>query len=115
MKNSSRFDETIARNLTRSSRGTSPSSANWRTRSLNCIHESSRLKYRLRSARSGTVISGALVTSATTPNDRTPDISRVNELLYACQVEQNSLAQAPARDLERFVQREARGLQGQQA
>ena len=44
MKNSSRLDEKIAQNFTRSSSGTAGSSASSSTRSLNCIHESSRLK-----------------------------------------------------------------------
>src|SRR4051812_27751166 len=101
MTNSSQFDDTIARNLNRSSSGTSGSSASWRTRSLNSIHESSRLKYRLRSARSGTpgvaIVSGGLVTSVTTADSRTPRERSVNDLLFRRQIEQDALAQAPAR------------------
>src|SRR5690349_12543175 len=103
MKNSSRFEETIARNLTRSSRGTVGSSASCRTRSLNSIHESSRLKYRLRSARSGTLVFGALVTSVKTSDHRTWGWRAVNELLHAGELEQHALAQTPAPDLPRLV------------
>src|ERR1700709_1761504 len=103
MKNSSRFEETIARNFTRSSSGTSGSSANWSTRSLNSIHEASRLKYRLRSARSGGSLAvssgGAEVTSVTTANHRTPGHQLVNELLHACQIEQDSLTKPSSPDL----------------
>ncbi len=44
MKNSSRLLETIAQNFSRSSSGCDSSSASWSTRSLNCSHDSSRLK-----------------------------------------------------------------------
>src|SRR5262245_4948896 len=46
MKNSSRFELTMARNLTRSRRGTEGSSASSRTRWLNASHDSSRLTKR---------------------------------------------------------------------
>ena len=44
MKNSSRFEATIAANFTRSSRGFDTSAASSATRSLNASQESSRLK-----------------------------------------------------------------------
>jgi len=44
MKNSSRFDETMARNLRRSKMGSEASAASSRTRELNCSHDSSRLR-----------------------------------------------------------------------
>ena len=44
MKNSSRLDEKIAQNLTRSSRGSSGSAASSRTRAFRSSHESSRLR-----------------------------------------------------------------------
>ncbi len=43
-KNSSRLDAKMARNLTRSSSGLRVSRASWRTRALNSIQESSRLR-----------------------------------------------------------------------
>ncbi len=52
MKNSSRFEEAIAQNFTRSSSGVLGSSASSSTRELNCSHDSSRLKYSARSSRS---------------------------------------------------------------
>src|SRR4051794_38988208 len=114
MKNSSRLEETIARNLKRSSNGTPESSASWRTRSLNSIQESSRLKYRLRSPRSGAsavaIVSGELVTSVTIADSRTPRAESVNDLSHAPrQVEQDTLPQAAACDLQRLAQRAARG------
>ena len=44
MKNSSRFEEVIAQNFTRSSSGLLSSSASSSTRELNSSHDSSRLK-----------------------------------------------------------------------
>src|SRR5262249_31360469 len=51
MKNSSRFDEKIARNLSRSISGTCGSCASSSTRRLNSSHDNSRLMYRLGSSR----------------------------------------------------------------
>src|SRR3954470_7461457 len=46
MKNSSRLEEKIEQNLTRSSSGCDSSAARSRTRALNSTHESSRLRRR---------------------------------------------------------------------
>jgi len=46
MKNSSRFEEKIEQNFTRSSSGTDGSSASSSTRALKSSHESSRLRSR---------------------------------------------------------------------
>src|SRR4051794_7383882 len=102
MKNSSRFDETIARNFTRSSSGTSGSSASCSTRSLKSIHDSSRLKYNPGSLRFGAAI-GSGSTSVTVSRSSHPG-----------ELKQHALAQAAAPDLQRAVQRAPCGLEREQ-
>src|SRR3954451_22465007 len=102
MKNSSRFEETIARNFTRSSSGTSGSSASCSTRSLKSIHDSSRLKYNPGSLRFGAAI-GSGSTSVTVSRSSHPG-----------ELKQHALSQAAAADLQRAVERAACGLEREQ-